>query len=185
MGSAVGRPGRTLLVNVNDLENETTDVPGRPAKIIRLEESGLGIVDYLGQRGEDELLPRPEARRGDWVIVHAGFAISVMDEKEARKTLRLFRELAETSADEGTQGPGQAHPQAPAGHRGEAPGASAVTPRIMEVCGTHTMALFKHGLTPLLAEAGVEMVSGPGCPVCITPNGIHEAAISLLTGTKA
>jgi hydrogenase expression/formation protein HypD len=54
-------------------------------------------------------------------------------------------------------------------------------PRLMEVCGTHTMALFKHGLTPLLAEAGVEMVSGPGCPVCITPNGIHEAAICLVT----
>ncbi len=57
-------------------------------------------------------------------------------------------------------------------------------PRLMEVCGTHTMSLFKHGLTPLLAEAGVEMVSGPGCPVCITPNGIHEAAIALLTGTE-
>lgn len=54
--------------------------------------------------------------------------------------------------------------------------------RIMEVCGTHTMALFKHGLSPLLAEAGVEMVSGPGCPVCITPNALHEAAISLLGG---
>jgi len=57
-------------------------------------------------------------------------------------------------------------------------------PRLMEVCGTHTMALFKSGLTPLLAEAGVEMVSGPGCPVCITPNGIHEAAIAILTGIE-
>jgi hydrogenase expression/formation protein HypD len=57
-------------------------------------------------------------------------------------------------------------------------------PRLMEVCGTHTMALFKNGLTPLLAEAGVEMVSGPGCPVCITPNGIHEAAIAAVTGTE-
>ena len=54
-------------------------------------------------------------------------------------------------------------------------------PRLMEVCGTHTMALFRHGLTPLLAEAGVEMVSGPGCPVCITPDGLHEAAIGLVS----
>jgi hydrogenase expression/formation protein HypD len=54
-------------------------------------------------------------------------------------------------------------------------------PRLMEVCGTHTMSLFKHGLTPLLAEAGVEMVSGPGCPVCITPDGLHEAAIGLVS----
>ena len=54
----------------------------------------------------------------------------------------------------------------------------------MEVCGTHTMALFKSGLTPLLADAGVEMVSGPGCPVCITPNAIHEAAIAVVTGVE-
>jgi hydrogenase expression/formation protein HypD len=54
-------------------------------------------------------------------------------------------------------------------------------PRLMEVCGTHTMALFRHGLTPLLAAAGVEMVSGPGCPVCITPDGLHEAAIGLVS----
>jgi hydrogenase expression/formation protein HypD len=58
------------------------------------------------------------------------------------------------------------------------------TPRLMEVCGTHTMALFKSGLTPLLAEVGVEMVSGPGCPVCITPNALHEAAIAIVTGTE-
>jgi hydrogenase expression/formation protein HypD len=56
--------------------------------------------------------------------------------------------------------------------------------RVMEVCGTHTMSLFKHGLTPRLAEAGVEMISGPGCPVCITPDGVHEAAIDLLTGRE-
>lgn len=56
--------------------------------------------------------------------------------------------------------------------------------RIMEVCGTHTMSLFRYGLTPLLAGAGVEMISGPGCPVCITPGGIHEAAIILLTGRE-
>jgi len=54
----------------------------------------------------------------------------------------------------------------------------------MEVCGTHTMALFRSGLTPLLAEAGVEMVSGPGCPVCITPNAVHEAAIAAVTGAE-
>lgn len=54
--------------------------------------------------------------------------------------------------------------------------------RIMEVCGTHTMALHRHGLKPLLAEAGVEMISGPGCPVCITPDSYHEAALDLLAG---
>lgn len=53
--------------------------------------------------------------------------------------------------------------------------------RIMEVCGTHTMAIHKFGLKKLMREAGVEMVSGPGCPVCITPNEIHESALNLVT----
>jgi hydrogenase expression/formation protein HypD len=54
----------------------------------------------------------------------------------------------------------------------------------MEVCGTHTMALHRYGLKPLLAAAGVEMVSGPGCPVCITPDAYHEAALDFLTGRE-
>ncbi len=49
--------------------------------------------------------------------------------------------------------------------------------KIMEVCGTHTMTIHRYGLKKLLQDAGVEMLSGPGCPVCITPNEIHEAAI--------
>lgn len=53
--------------------------------------------------------------------------------------------------------------------------------RVMEVCGTHTMTAHKYGLKNMLAKVGVEMISGPGCPVCITPNEIHEAAIDLVT----
>ncbi|MDI6699069.1 MAG: hydrogenase formation protein HypD [Candidatus Saccharicenans sp.] len=56
--------------------------------------------------------------------------------------------------------------------------------RIMEVCGTHTMTLHRSGLKPLLKEAGVVMVSGPGCPVCITPDYYHEAVIDLVTSQK-
>lgn len=58
------------------------------------------------------------------------------------------------------------------------------TLRIMEVCGTHTMTLHRSGLKPLLLEAGVVMVSGPGCPVCITPDYFHEAIIDLVTSRK-
>jgi len=53
--------------------------------------------------------------------------------------------------------------------------------RIMEVCGTHTMTIHRYGLKIPLEEAGIEMVSGPGCPVCITPNEIHEACLELVT----
>jgi hydrogenase expression/formation protein HypC len=68
-----------------------------PAKITRVEEQGLGLVDYLGNEVRTNFSLLPQAKVGDWVIVHAGFAISVLDEKEARKTLRLFREMAKTS----------------------------------------------------------------------------------------
>jgi len=53
--------------------------------------------------------------------------------------------------------------------------------KIMEVCGTHTMTIHRFGLKKLLQDAGVEMLSGPGCPVCITPNDFHEAAIESVT----
>lgn len=53
--------------------------------------------------------------------------------------------------------------------------------RIMEVCGTHTMAIHRFGLKAPLEEAGIRMISGPGCPVCITPNAVHDAAIGLVT----
>ncbi len=53
--------------------------------------------------------------------------------------------------------------------------------RIMEVCGTHTMTIHRYGLKVLLERAGVDMISGPGCPVCITPGAVHEAAINLVT----
>jgi hydrogenase expression/formation protein HypD len=40
--------------------------------------------------------------------------------------------------------------------------------RLMEVCGTHTVAVFRHGIRSLLPE-GISLLSGPGCPVCVTP----------------
>ncbi len=47
----------------------------------------------------------------------------------------------------------------------------------MEVCGTHTVAIARSGLKRLL-PANVRLVSGPGCPVCVTPQGEIERAIS-------
>ena len=50
--------------------------------------------------------------------------------------------------------------------------------RLMEVCGTHTMAIAKAGLRGLLAPE-VQLLSGPGCPVCVTPAGAVDAALAL------
>ncbi len=52
------------------------------------------------------------------------------------------------------------------------------TVTIMEVCGSHTMAIARYGIRSLL-PAGVNLVSGPGCPVCVTPPGYIDAAIEL------
>ena len=48
----------------------------------------------------------------------------------------------------------------------------------MEVCGTHTMAIARTGLKALLPE-GVRLVSGPGCPVCVTPVSYVDHALAL------
>ena len=50
--------------------------------------------------------------------------------------------------------------------------------RFMEVCGTHTMAAFRSGLRSLL-PANVSLLSGPGCPVCVTPNEYIDRAIAI------
>lgn len=50
--------------------------------------------------------------------------------------------------------------------------------RLMEVCGTHTMAIFRSGIRTIL-PAGMEIVSGPGCPVCVTSASHMDAFISM------
>jgi hydrogenase expression/formation protein HypD len=50
--------------------------------------------------------------------------------------------------------------------------------RLMEVCGTHTMAIFRHGIKSLLPPQ-LELISGPGCPVCVTPPEEVERAIRI------
>ena len=49
--------------------------------------------------------------------------------------------------------------------------------RIMEVCGTHTMSIFRHGIRSLLPE-GITLLSGPGCPVCVTPASHIDAFLA-------
>lgn len=47
----------------------------------------------------------------------------------------------------------------------------------MEVCGTHTMSIYQYGIRTLLPE-NVRLVSGPGCPVCVTPIGYVDKALA-------
>lgn len=52
--------------------------------------------------------------------------------------------------------------------------------RIMEVCGGHTHAIFKFGLEEILPDA-IELIHGPGCPVCVLPVGRVDDAVAIAT----
>ncbi|HUU31325.1 MAG TPA: hydrogenase formation protein HypD, partial [Phycisphaerae bacterium] len=56
------------------------------------------------------------------------------------------------------------------------PGRSPIV--LMEVCGTHTVAIRRSGLRSLLPER-VRLVSGPGCPVCVTSEGVIDTLVDL------
>jgi hydrogenase expression/formation protein HypC len=80
---------------------------GIPGRIIEIADAGnkLAVVDISGVRRPvnlacivDEQHP-VESCVGDWVLVHVGFAMSRIDEEEARLTLGLLRELGEAQAE--------------------------------------------------------------------------------------
>ena len=50
--------------------------------------------------------------------------------------------------------------------------------RLMEVCGTHTMSIAKSGLRSMLPK-NIKLLSGPGCPVCVTPPEVIDAVLEL------
>jgi hydrogenase expression/formation protein HypD len=49
--------------------------------------------------------------------------------------------------------------------------------QLMEVCGTHTVSIFRYGIRAILPEQ-IRLISGPGCPVCVTPNADIDLAIA-------
>jgi hydrogenase expression/formation protein HypC len=63
-----------------------------PARIVELE-ADKAIVDAMGNRFKAKTTLLPDAKLGDVVLVHAGFAISLVDEEEAKKTWELFAEI--------------------------------------------------------------------------------------------
>ena len=50
--------------------------------------------------------------------------------------------------------------------------------RLMEICGTHTMAIARSGIRSILPE-NVQLLSGPGCPVCVTPSNMIDMVLDL------
>ena len=77
-----------------------------PGKVLEIEDDPLGLrrgkVDFGGVRKDVCLAYTPEEKIGDYVMVHVGFSLSVVDEQEAQKifeTLREMQELGELKED--------------------------------------------------------------------------------------
>ena len=77
---------------------------GIPGRVIELGEDAtmlMGIVDFGGVKRETCLAyVSDEVSLGDYVIVHAGFAISILDEEEAKQSFELLREIGELGGAE-------------------------------------------------------------------------------------
>lgn len=69
------------------------------AVVGRIEEikDDIAIAEIMGVRREISIVLTPEVKIGDYVMIHAGFAINLIDEEEAKKTEELLREVAKYS----------------------------------------------------------------------------------------
>jgi hydrogenase expression/formation protein HypC len=68
---------------------------GIPAQIVELvdPEAGIAKAEISGVRRNISVALCPEAKVGDWVLVHVGFALATMDEQQARETLELLEQM--------------------------------------------------------------------------------------------
>jgi len=70
-----------------------------PARVIQIDE-GLGLVELGGVVRQASFMLLPDAQVGDYVLLHAGYALQKMDEAEAEETIRLLADLAEAGRAE-------------------------------------------------------------------------------------
>lgn len=68
-----------------------------PMKLIEITGEGTGKVDAGGIKTDVSLVMVPQAQVGDYLIIHAGFGIEVLDHEEAGIRIELFKELAEAT----------------------------------------------------------------------------------------
>jgi hydrogenase expression/formation protein HypC len=67
--------------------------------LVKSIEGSEAEVEIGGVSRRASIMLTPEAKVGDYVLLHTGYAINVIDEEEAQKTLELFREIAESVED--------------------------------------------------------------------------------------
>ncbi|MCD6229295.1 MAG: hydrogenase formation protein HypD [Candidatus Diapherotrites archaeon] len=123
------------------------------AKILKLEGNGFAKADFGGITKSISVKLLPQAKQGSFVLVHAGYAIQIVSRQDHE--FASIQPLIASIAD---------HPVKEA--------------RIMHICGTHEQTIAKSGLRDLLPK-GIELISGPGCPVCVTHPSEINAAIEI------
>jgi len=133
-------------------------------KIVRIQ-GNKGICDFEGVEKEISLMLLPTAKEGDYVAVHAGYGVQIV--KDYKKFLqemvasniigeRLLARIEELNQELGKR-----------------------EVKIMNFCGTHEYSIVKYGLRELLPE-NIQLVAGPGCPVCVVPAAEIITALKLL-----
>jgi hydrogenase expression/formation protein HypC len=74
-------------------------VPGKITEIYENNGLKMGKIDFSGVTREACLAYVPEAKEGDYTIIHVGFALNLLDEAEALETLKLLGEIADLEND--------------------------------------------------------------------------------------
>jgi hydrogenase expression/formation protein HypC len=78
-------------------------IPGKITDIYERNDFKMGKIDFGGVIKEVCLAYVPEAKVGDYALIHVGFAISLMDEDEAMETLKLIKDVVDFSEELGEQ----------------------------------------------------------------------------------
>jgi hydrogenase expression/formation protein HypC len=68
-------------------------IPGKITEIYKRNEYPMGKIDFGGVVKDVCLVYVPEAKVGDYALIHVGFAISLLDEEEAQETLKLIKDV--------------------------------------------------------------------------------------------
>ncbi len=172
-----------------------------PGKLLSVEGDDpafrVGRVDFCGIKKTVNLAFTPDAVPGDFLLVHVGFALTRVDEEEARRTYQYLAQIGALGEEglapvdavglEPLQA-GRARPMKYVDEYRDPKIAQAVAGEIarkvtrpwvlMEVCGGQTHTLMRYGIDELLPRE-IELVHGPGCPVCVTPLEMVDRAIRI------
>ena len=152
-------------------------VPGRVIEVLERDGLRMGTVDFGGVRRSACRAVAPDVVVGDFVLVHVGFAISVIDEAAAARSCAAGGDGRPGGAGRGWEAGAEPRREVRGQYRDPRRIARRLLADIrrlttrpwtlMEVCGGQ-LPLIRQGIDQVLPPE-IRLVHGPGCPVCVTP----------------